>query len=1453
MAIKLKFDQNYNVTSPTFVLATKSGDKLGAIPAENIVVKTSMNDADELSFTIHKSTDDIETLLWDEITDFKLLWCRDWDLWFEIYVEVDETSETVKNITAVSLGEAELSQIYLYDIEINTEDDIARDDYIPTVLYNESNSKASLLNRILEKAPHYTVHHVDVSIQNIQRTFSFDGETIYDAFQDIAEEINCIFVINCSTASDGKIQREIDVYDLESYCLDCGHRDEFLSSCPECGSQNIMTGYGTDTTIFVSTQNLSEEIQYSVDTDSVKNCFRLKAGDDLMTATVRNCNPNGSGYIWYISDELKKDMSDELVSRLNAYDSQYNYYNTEYQTALDLELTSKYNNLVKKYSGYSNMIVTSTDEQGGIFNNTGYKDGQLLIYSDFPADPPTQSGTCGENISWYLYPDGLFKLSGSGQMDRYSGTASNVPWYVYRHDIKKIVIDKEITNLSVYSFYGATNCTEIIFENGSQITDIGGSSIYYLSSLTEIILPEGVTTIGNYAFGYCSKLSSVYVPDGVTSINDTAFNNCNLDILVLNVASGSYAENYAKTKNIKYIARDPGVGYQGTRQDIPMFVKLVSKPDYTTTGFIPFVVEKMVRIEGGTWDSNSVIFCYNSLKEFLLQITYDDLLNGSKYGNVIYSNDSITWYSTYSDYLKDVSFIRVSCKCSGQDLFISNRKDYYKFSQIPDVIVGYSKLATYYYDTIDFYLFLQNNMMPEVTVEKTTAIKELGKLSGDTLSPVGVMNLDRASEATVSNAVLAMAKILVNSTYRVQTTNESLSSVSTVDTGDGQKYQTATWSGQFIITSYSDEEDTATSGTIQVRITNQYEEYVKQKIDKELNKKSDEATDIVALFNLDDDDFKEELTKYCLSRLTSFHDACQACLDILIEQGIADRETWANSVPDMYNEVYIPYYNKLGYIQDEINVRESEIETITGKYDSENRLLESGVQTALEDARIEIQNALNFENYIGEDLWKEFSAYRREDEYTNENYVSDGLNNTELFQKAKQFISVAEKEIYKSAVLQHVVSANLKSFLTMEEFAPIVDYFETGNWIRVQANDVIYRLRLLEYQVQFGERGEVSSIDVEFSDVRKTATGMSDIESVLDEASSMATSYDSVARQADDGAKGNEKLQNWVTKGLALTQMKIIDNADYQNITFDSHGLLCKEFNPMTEEYDDKQLKIINRGLYLTDDNWLTSRAGIGDFAFYNPMTKQMEESYGVIADTLVGNLILSEKVGVYNTNNGIVMDEFGLTITTHSDSIDDEVSGDTSLGAFTIQNEYTAADGSTQTEKLFYIDSDGNVVLNGNIRINTPVNINVDDEEEENPENTDYIITINDLCDPTRITNAVDSKFGELQTQFETSIDKAYADAMAYADQILNGYKADVGQYMQYGLDGLTLGAVSSPFKTLIDNQGMYFKQDDSIVSYVNNHQLYIPNAVIESTLTIGNFFFSPYPDGSVSLTWQN
>lgn len=1094
MAVRIKFDSTHNVIPPTFALATRSGHKLGAIPAVNISMADAFNANSDLEFQVYKENNGKIYDKWDKITDFKLCWCKEWDIWFEMYVEMQDENETIKNVSCVSLGEAELSQVILYGIEVNTEDDILRDDYEPTILYNNDKPKTSLLDRLLEKAPHYSIGHVDASIAKIQRTFSFDGSDLYSALQEVAEEIDCLIVIDSGSNEDGSIRRVINVYDLESFCLECGHRDNFSGKCPKCGSDNVLHGYGEDTTILVSKENLADEVTLRTDTDSVKNCFRLEAGDELMTATVMSCNPNGSQYIWYLSDAVKDDMSEELVGRLNEYDDTYEYYQNEYVASPTKELITKYNELVTKYRKYNENLHT-----------------------------------------------------------------------------------------------------------------------------------------------------------------------------------------------------------------------------------------------------------------------------------------------------------------------------------IPESIVGYPELMNVYYDTIDLYLLLNNTLMPSPELSDTTAEEQAALLDSNTLSPVAVQDLSRCSSSTASSAVLAMAKTIVDPRYQVKVKNGVL--------------ENGVWTGNFTITNYSDNADTADSAQARVTINDDYEEFVRQKLDKVLNNTANDekAYDITSLFKLSLVDFIAEIKRYGLVSLNTFCDACQSCLDILIEQGIADNETWANQTPNLYTSLYVPYYDKLMALQDEIKVRESEIAIIVGVYDGDGDIVSPGLQTVIVSEKTKIQDTLNMEQFLGQKLWLEFCSYRREDTYSNDNYISDGLDNSELFTRALEFIEVAKKEIFKSATLQHSLSASLKNLLVMKEFEPLVDKFSVGNWIRVKIDNEIFRLRLVSYQIDFED---LDNISIEFSDVKQVANGVSDSEDILSQAASMASTYDAVTRQASQGKKSNQKIEDWVTKGLALTKMKIIDNADNQNITWDSHGLLCREYLPITDDYSDKQLKIINRGLYLTDDNWRTSKAGIGDFTFYNPQTGKMEEAYGVIADTLVGNLILSEKVGIYNTNNSITMDENGLTITTNV------TRERTNNMVFTVQRKTIDENENEAITPIMYLDSDGNLVMTGSIHIQAGTD--------------DDVNTLNDLCNLDRFNQKIaDAIYNESQI-IHNSIDRKYNEMLNIATEQLENYKADIGQYMQFNDDGLTIGALSSVFKTLIDNRGMYFKEGSTTVAYINNKQLCIPNAVIENTLILGKFFFNPRYDGGVSLTWQ-
>lgn len=955
---KLRMDTSGNVEDISFVLAKKNGDKLGNITnIIDITAKHSMKEASEFTFTAYKQMDNNVIKFWNDIKDFKLVWIPEWDMWYEIHVEVNEKDENVKNVSGTSLGESELSQIMLYGIEINTETDIARDDYkIPTTFYNPDHSEASLMDRLLtDKAPHYKVKHIDKSLMNLQRTFTFDDTSIYDALQEIAEELDCLFIFGCGSDENGKPERTISVYDLEANCVDCGNRDTFVHKCPKCGSTNIILGYGEYTNVFISRDNLADEITYSVDTDSVKNCMKLEAGDDLMTAAIRSCNPNGTDYIYYFPDETREEMSPELQEKLKSYDTLYEKYQSDYNFTINASFVTNYNALVNKYK-------------------------------------------------------------------------------------------------------------------------------------------------------------------------------------------------------------------------------------------------------------------------------------------------------TYEESLKD--------------------------TEIKNPIVGYPKLMRIYFDTIDIVQLLRNKLMPPVDKPDNNAKSQGEYLMANLPSSASTTSLKNLSVSTADNIMVMLAQSIVKGVFKVTVTNTTLSN--------------NVWKGKFNLENYADKDDKFTSQFVSISINENYESYVKQRIDSILARSDENYYDIVGLFKQDMTVFKSQLKKYCLNTLQIFQKCCQSCIDIMVQQGISSNSTssiYGINTKVLYENVYIPYYNKMNAIQDEIKVREDELYTIEGKYNNQNQLVQDGIQIEIERIITEVQDALNFKNYIGIDLYKEFSSFIRMDKYSNDNYISDGLNNTDLMKNAIEFITVATKELFKSATLQHSITGTIKNFLRMKEFEPVTNNFKNGNWICVGIDDKIYQLRIIEYEIDFSD---TQNISVTFSDIIKLPDGLSYYERLEESAEKMATSYSGIVRQSTINTDFKNKMNEMIAKGLSMTNTKIVSNTDNQDIIWDEHGLLCREYDDVLSDYTNSQLKIINHGIYITDDNWKTARAGIGNFIYFDPKDKTYKESYGVIADTLVSNLILTSEVGIYNEEKSIEMAKDGIIVTTNT----------MNKNVFTIRKEITDDEGNITYERQLYIDDNGNIRLAGNASI---------------------------------------------------------------------------------------------------------------------------------------------------------
>lgn len=287
-----------------------------------------------------------------------------------------------------------------------------------------------------------------------------------------------------------------------------------------------------------------------------------------------------------------------------------------------------------------------------------------------------------------------------------------------------------------------------------------------------------------------------------------------------------------------------------------------------------------------------------------------------------------------------------------------------------------------------------------------------------------------------------------------------------------------------------------------------------------------------------------------------------------------------------------------------------------------------------------IQKELDLQKYLGTDLWNLFYSYRREDDYNNSNYSSTGLNNTELIKRATELFKAAQRELYTAGNLQYSINTTMGNLLALPEFKPVVDKFEVGNFIKVGIDEKVYSLRLLSYQVDYDN---LSEIPVEFSTVEKIYSGYSDVPSVLQSAKSMSTSYSSVKDQVDKSKGTTKTVSDWTNNGLLGDNISF-SNSKEQTVTLTKNGLLARSWDDVYNEFSLKQLKIVNNGLYLTEDGWETIETGVGRFT-YTDINGNLVEDYGIIAKTVVGNLIIGKELQIYNEDKSIVIDENGLTI----------------------------------------------------------------------------------------------------------------------------------------------------------------------------------------------------------------
>lgn len=374
--LPMQYTDTWVYTKPRLFLCEVDKSKICQLETTALSGTFKFNSYSELECTVSRTYEDFISgelkvnPFYDKIEALRLLYLEGFG-YFEIQepeITSDGISE-VKNITAYSL-EYTLSQKYLTYFNINTgevdskeviyKELNGKENIIPVSLYNPENKELSLLHLCLSKIYGWSIKYVDPSIQSMTRTFEISRESIYDFFiNDISDKFNCFFVFDTientisvyaeslitkfrgdghtriftvSSLYDSLYTVSIDGYKTTKYSYDKTTGKLTFDTAPAQEALiEVVDGsqakYMTD--VYISFENLAQEVNVSYSADDIKTVLTVKGADDIGIEEVNT----GLSYITDLSYYYTVDwMGRDLYDAYTLYSQKCNEYYDEYAT-----------------------------------------------------------------------------------------------------------------------------------------------------------------------------------------------------------------------------------------------------------------------------------------------------------------------------------------------------------------------------------------------------------------------------------------------------------------------------------------------------------------------------------------------------------------------------------------------------------------------------------------------------------------------------------------------------------------------------------------------------------------------------------------------------------------------------------------------------------------------------------------------------------------------------------------------------------------------------------------------------------------------------------------------------------------------------------------------------------------------------------------------------------------
>ncbi|MBR2007266.1 MAG: tail fiber domain-containing protein [Alistipes sp.] len=293
-----------------------------------------------------------------------------------------------------------------------------------------------------------------------------------------------------------------------------------------------------------------------------------------------------------------------------------------------------------------------------------------------------------------------------------------------------------------------------------------------------------------------------------------------------------------------------------------------------------------------------------------------------------------------------------------------------------------------------------------------------------------------------------------------------------------------------------------------------------------------------------------------------------------------------------------------------------------------------------------ISSRLNILSYFADTptLLRELNCYWIEGDYTNDNIaVLEETTPEKEIDLANELLDAGYIELSKVCQPRFSFSLESRDATKQYEFKDQMCLLELGKIITIEKEEGLwYYPALLEISLNLDNSEEFS---MTFANAMRLDDWGYTYADLISDASSTSRKVSANWQDILAYSKERAEISSLIKDPLDTTLRASFANMVNQEFTVDKNGILGrKKVSETSDEFEDEQVRLINNLLIFTDDNWETAKTALGKI-YYTDDNGNQVTSYGLIAETIIGSLIMGERLKIKNTNSTVEIGAEGISI----------------------------------------------------------------------------------------------------------------------------------------------------------------------------------------------------------------